>query len=110
MPKKYSYLAVAILSTFSFLACNKDDKDYKNAIVVDSGDLSSRGCGYLLQFEDGSIEKPYQLLSAYQHNGMHVRVKYHVSDVSDTCGSAPPYSYYQLLIIDDIKRGDQPQP
>lgn len=109
MPKKYSYLAVALLSTFSFLACNKDDKDYKNAIVS-GGDVSSQGCGYLLQFEDGSLEKPYQLLSAFQHNGMRVKVKYHVSDVSDTCGTSAPYSYYQLIIIDDIKRGEQVQP
>ncbi|GAA4449559.1 MAG: hypothetical protein QM743_08255 [Chitinophagaceae bacterium] len=109
MPKKSLYL-VAIISTFSFLACNKDDKNFVNAIVVDSGDLSSKGCGYLLQFEDGTIEKPYQLYSAYQNNGMHVKVKYHYSDVADTCGSSAPFSYYQLIIIDEIKLGDQPQP
>ncbi len=103
MRKKYFNLA-AIIFVLSILACNKPDEGYENAIVEDSGDITAEGCGYLLRFEDGRQEKPYQLLSAYQHNGMRVKVKYRVSDVLDTCGSSRPYSYYQLIIIDDIKR------
>jgi hypothetical protein len=103
MRKKYFHL-IAIILTISLLACNKPNEGFQNAEVVDSGDITSDGCGFILRFDDGREEKPYQLLSAYQHNGMLVKVKYHVSEVLDTCGSSKPYSYYQLIIIDEIKR------
>lgn len=106
MRKKYFHL-ITIIFTLSILACNKPDEGFEDATVVDSGDVTAEGCGYLLQFEDGREEKPYQLLSAYQHNGMLVKVKSHVSDVYDTCGSSKPYSYYQLIIIDEIKKRPQ---
>lgn len=103
MRKKYFHL-IAIIFTFSFLACNKSDKGFEDAEVVDSGDITVDGCGYLLRFSDGREEKPYQLLSAYQHNGMLAKVKSHQSEVLDTCGATKPYSYYQLIIIDEIKK------
>lgn len=106
MRKKYFHL-ITIILTLSILACNKTEEGFEDAKVVDSGDLTSDGCGYLLEFADGRTEKPYQLLSAYQHNGMLVKVKYHVSDVFDTCGTSKPYSYYQLIIVDDIKKRPQ---
>lgn len=103
MRGKYLYL-FAILLTITVFACKKADEGYENAEVVDTGDISSNGCGYILRFDDGREEKPYQLLSAYQHNGMLVKVQYHASDVLDTCGSSKPYAYYKLIIIDKIKR------
>jgi hypothetical protein len=102
MRKKYFHL-IAIILTLSVLACNKSDQGFVEAEVVDSGDITADGCGYLLRFNDGHEEKPYQLLSAFQHNGMQVKVKYHSSEVLDTCGATMPYSYYQLIIVDDIK-------
>ena len=106
MRKKYFPL-VAIILSISVLACNKSDNGFENAEVVERGDVTNEGCGYLLRFDDGREEKPYQLLSAYQHNGMLVKVKYHSSEVTDTCGAARPYSYYQLIIIDEIKKRPQ---
>ncbi len=103
MHKKYFHLITAVI-LFSLLACNKSEKGFQNAEVVDRGDISDKGCGYTLLFEDGREEKPYQLLSAYQHGGLKVKVKYHTSDVLDTCGSTRPFSYYQLIIIDEIKK------
>lgn len=103
MRKKYFHL-IAIILTLSILACNKSDSGFEDAKVVDSGDITVDGCGYLLEFSDGRQEKPYQLLSAYQHNGMLVKVKYHVSEVLDTCGTTKPYFYYKLIIVDDIKK------
>jgi hypothetical protein len=100
--RKYLYLVAAIAITI-ISSCKKKDEGFVPALVVDSGDITTRGCGYLLRFNDGHEEKPYQLLSAYQHNGLPVKVKYHVSDIQDTCGSSAPYSYFQLIIIDDIK-------
>lgn len=91
------------LFTILICSCKKKDEGFQDAKILDTGDITSEGCGYVLQFPDGHQEKPYQLLSTYQHNGLDVQVKYHVSDMSDTCGSAAPYSYYQLIIIDEIR-------
>jgi hypothetical protein len=102
MRKKYCHL-ITVLLTISILACNKSDEGFEDATVYSAGDLTNEGCGYLLQFEDGRLEKPYQLKSAYQNPGMKVKVKYHASEVMDTCGISKPYSYYQLIIVDDIK-------
>lgn len=102
MRKKYFHL-ITILLTISVLSCNKPDEGFEDAVVSTDGDMSNDGCGYLLDFEDGRREKPYQLKSAYQNPGMKVKVKYHASEVMDTCGISKPYSYYQLIIIDDIK-------
>lgn len=103
MQKKHYYL-LALFSILLVNACKKPDEGFVKAMVVDSGDITLNGCGYLLRFEDATEEKPIQLLTAYQHNGMKVKVKYHFSEKLDTCGSAPPYNYYQLIVIDDIKR------
>jgi hypothetical protein len=93
------------ITLFSLLigSCKKEDDGFIDAVVVDSGNITKDGCGYLLRFADGTEEKPYQLLSTYQHNGLEVQVKYHQSDILDTCGSSAPFSYYQLIIVDDIR-------
>lgn len=104
MRKKYFRLITTFILTLFLFACNKADEGFVDAEVVDSGDISSSGCGYLLRFSNGDEEKPYQLLSAYQKNGTLVKVKYHLSEVWDTCGTSRPYAIYQLIIIDDIKR------
>jgi len=101
MRKKSLYLVASMLLLIS--SCKKKDDGFVQATVVDSGNITAEGCGYLLEFSDGHQEKPYQLLSSYQHNGMTVKVKYHASDILDTCGTSAPYSYFQLIIIDDIK-------
>jgi major membrane immunogen (membrane-anchored lipoprotein) len=104
MRKKYFSLIAIIVSTLCFLACDKGDKGFVTAkVFLADGDISKGGCGYLLELEDGTMEKPYQLLSLYQHNGLLVKVKYHYSDKKDTCGSSKPQSRYDLVIIDDIK-------
>ncbi len=94
-----------LLAFFSILvsSCKKPDDGFVNAMVIDSGDITTHGCGYLIRFDDGTEQKPYQLLSAYQHNGLTVKVKYHQSEIMDTCRYSSPFSYYQLIIIDDIK-------
>lgn len=103
MRDKYIYLFLLLIS-ISIFACTKIDDGYVDAQVVDTGDITSNGCGYILRFENGREEKPYQLQTAYQHNGMLVKVKYHSSEVVDTCGSAKPYAFYNLIIIEGIKR------
>lgn len=99
MLKKYTLALVAVL--FFSVSCNKD-KDMVNATIVDTGDITNVGCGYLLQLEDNAVIQPDYLPSAYQHGGMRVKVKYTHTGVQDTCdfGSV----IYDLFSIQDIKK------
>jgi len=54
--------------------------------------------------EDGKIEKPDYVPSAYQHNDLKVKVRFHNSGVLDTCRSLPPHQFFEVVIIDDIKK------
>jgi len=95
-------LSLATLGVLS-LSCNKD-KDFTKATILDTGDVTNNGCGYLIRLSDGRDEKPLHLPSAYQHDGMKVLVKYHNSGVMDTCRSLPPREFYDQVIIDEIKK------
>ncbi len=99
MMKKY---ALALLvGSLGFIACNKD-RDMVEATVIDTGDITNEGCGYVLRLEDQALLQPEYLPSAYQHGGLKVKVKYTHTGVQDTCqfGSV----VYDLVSIQDIKR------
>ncbi|WP_157977241.1 hypothetical protein [Taibaiella helva] len=72
------------------------------ATVIDTGDITNEGCGYVLRLEDQALLQPEYLPSAYQHGGLKVKVKYTHTGVQDTCqfGSV----VYDLVSIQDIKR------
>jgi hypothetical protein len=97
------YLLSAGLLILTATACNKD-KNYTHAIIMDTGDVTADGCGYLLRFDDGREEKPQYLPSAFQHNGLEVLVKYHSTGILDTCEYAAPRKFFELVSIDDIKK------
>lgn len=84
-------------------SCNKD-KGYVKAMIMDTGDITTDGCGYLLRLEDGREEKPEYLPSNFQHNGLKVLVKYHSSGVLDTCQFVIPRKFFEKIYIDDIKK------
>lgn len=95
-------ITLALLAgTLSLMACNKD-KDMVEATVVDTGDITNIGCGYVLQMEDNALVQPEYIPSAFQHGGMRVKVKYTHTGVQDTCkfGSV----VYDLVSIQDIKK------
>ena len=97
------YLLGAALLTLTAVACNKE-RHYTRATIMDTGDITKDGCGYLLRLEDGREEKPQYLPSAFQHNGMQVLVKYHSTGVLDTCEFSAPRKFFELVDIDDIKK------
>lgn len=97
------YLLGAAMITVIASACNKD-RNYTRATILDSGDVTVDGCGYLLRLEDGREEKPQALPSAYQHNGIQVLVKYRYTGINDTCEYAAPRKFFELVEIQDIKR------
>jgi hypothetical protein len=99
MTKKYTLALLAML--FLSVSCSKD-KDMVDATIVDTGDITNIGCGYLLQLEDQAIVQPQYLPSAYQHGGMKVKVKYTHTGVQDTCDFGTVI--YDLVSIQDIKK------
>ncbi len=97
-----TFLSAALLLA---TACNKDrDKDFVTATVRDTGDFSENGCGFLLDVDGVGEKRPDYLMSAFQENGLKVKIKYHETGVLDTCGNKPPYQTYRLIAIDDIRR------
>ncbi|MFT4061750.1 MAG: hypothetical protein QM642_05250 [Edaphocola sp.] len=98
MIKKYTLVVACAL--LAATACNKD-KDMVNATVVDTGDITNEGCGYLLRLEDSALVQPNYLPSAYQHAGIKVKVKYTHTGVIDTCDYTP--KIFDLVSIQDIK-------
>jgi len=91
-----------ILLPIVFSACK--DKDWKSATVINSGNVSSNGCGYLLKMEDLSEQKPINLPTAFTHDGLKVKVKFHTKDSIVYCNTADTSQYVPTVDIDDIKR------
>lgn len=102
MMKRCSIL-ILLTCLFLFAGCVAD-KNMVEAIVVDSGDITYEGCGYLLQLEDKALIQPMNLPSAYHHDGMKVKVKYKHTGVQDTC----PFGtvIYDLVNVEKIKRSN----
>jgi len=99
MIKKYTLALGAFL--ILAVSCNKD-KDMVDATVVDTGDITNEGCGYVLELKDKALIQPNYLPSDYQHGGMRVKVKYTHTGVIDTCkfGSV----IYDLVSIQEIRK------
>lgn len=72
-----------------------------NAVVVDTGNITYAGCGYLLKLDDSALVLPTYLPGAYQHGGLKVEIEYHHTGIKDTCqfGSV----IYDMVKLDDIK-------
>lgn len=85
------------------VGCQKD-KGFVSATVIDTGDVTADGCGYVLRLADGKDEKPDHLPSAYQHNNLKVKVKIRHSGILDTCQFKPPHVFYERVYVEDIKR------
>ena len=99
--RKY-VLGAALLSVLA-VSCNKD-KDLVKATVMDTGDIASGGCGYVIKLEDGKELKPIYLPSAYQHDGYKVKVKYSTNGDQGVCTTYPVSAVYEIVEITDIKR------
>ncbi len=84
-------------------ACEKD-KDFVNATVRDAGNVSQGGCGYLLNVDGVGEQRPDYLPSAYQHEGMRVKIRYHLSGNYDTCRNASANQFFEIINLDEVKR------
>lgn len=102
MLKKFYFSICAVAGLLiGFNSCDSD-KDFDNAIVVDTADSGKINCGYLLKLDDGSLIKPNNLGTNYHQDGLTVKVKYSFTGVKDTCNYDP--KIYDLVLITDIKK------
>lgn len=103
MMRKYLIGAFALLAVF-VVACKKD-KNMVNATVVDTGDIAKDGCGFLLQLgSDGSLLRPKYIPSAFQYNGLKVKVKLNRDGEGETCNTYPTKKFYEVVELIDIKK------
>lgn len=101
--RKYLIGAFVMLAVF-VVACKKD-KNMVNATVVDSGDIAKDGCGFLLQLEsDGSMLRPKYIPSAFQYNGLKVKVKLNRDGEGEICNTYPIKKFYEVVELIDIKK------
>lgn len=71
------------------------------ATVINSGDITLHGCGYVLELEDLALIQPVYLPGAYQHDGIKVKVAYEHTGIQDTCKFGTVI--YDLVDIKRIK-------
>lgn len=96
--KKFLY-SFAILGTLVLASCGKDE--LRTATVIETGDITFEGCGYLLQLEeDGQLIKPSHLPGAYQHPGIKVEINYNHTGIVDTCEYSP--KLFDLVNLNEI--------
>ncbi|HTO14317.1 MAG TPA: hypothetical protein VLZ83_01000 [Edaphocola sp.] len=95
------YLLLGIASTFLALSCDPDRKMVK-ATIVDSGDFSEEGCGYLFVLPDSAYLKPTYLDAAYQHDGLKVKIQYTFTGLIDTCDYGA--KVYEMVTVRKIKK------
>lgn len=96
-------IALISAATLGFIACNKKNEAVR-AVVINTGDITNVGCGYLLVLEDSGLVKPEYLPSAYQNQGMKVMVKYDHLGIMDTCNyGSKIYDRAHILEIEQIR-------
>ncbi len=75
-----------------------------SATVVDTGDIATKGCGYLLRLSDGGDVRPKYLPSQYQHDGMKVKVKINRDGEGEVCQTYPTNKFIEVVDLVDIKK------
>ncbi|WP_276132631.1 hypothetical protein [Polluticoccus soli] len=97
------YLPGAALILLLAVSCNPD-KDLVKATVVDTGDIAQDGCGYVLKLENGKLVRPAYIPSAFQSNGMHVKVKYNTNGQEEICHTHPVNTTFEVVEIAKIEK------
>lgn len=97
------YLPGAALILVLAVSCNPD-KDLVKATVIDTGDIAKDGCGYIIRLENGKELRPVYIPSAYQSNGMKVKLKYNTNGEQQICYVIPVNKVYEVVEIAKIKK------
>ncbi len=95
---------ISILAVFSALLLSScsSDKGMVDATIINTGDISYEGCGYVLELDNSELLQPIYLPSDYQLHNLKVKVKYAHSGMQDTCDYGTVI--YDLIDIEKIKR------
>lgn len=94
------YLFGAAFLMLAAAGC-KQDRNLTKATIMDTGDIASEGCGYILVLEDGTSKlRPRNLPSNFQHDGLKVKVKYDSDDRLNTERCRINNDYFSLQVID----------
>jgi hypothetical protein len=91
-------LLLAAVSISALIACNPE----KEAVVLDTGDITGAGCGYLLVLPDSALLKPVHLDAAFRHHNLPVKVEYTYSGIKDTCDYGA--KVFEMVTISKIKK------
>ena len=82
----------------------KRDKDLIKATVKDTGDIAAGGCGYLLDLDgEDRLVRPYNLPTAYQHDGFKVKVRFDTDGEGQLCSIYPDYEFIEIVQLTKIK-------
>lgn len=96
-------LLLLLLAPIAVASCK--DKDWKSATVINTGDISANGCGFVLKMDDLSEQKPINLPTAFTYDGLKVKVKYHTVNSPVSCNTAANGMQSMPTVeVDDIKR------
>ena len=92
---RYVWLLSLLLLVSS---CDKYKKSTK-ALVIDSGNVTPVGCGYLLQLDNGQRVRPVYLPSAFQHDGIRVLVEYNNTGKGSACNPGITYELVDIAAV-----------
>lgn len=99
---KYILSAALLILTTVFASCEKDKNAMRSAVIIQTGDISYEGCGYIIQMDDdGEMLKPTHLPGAYQHHNMRVELSFNHTGIVDTCDYGTVL--YDLVNIESIQ-------
>lgn len=102
--RKYLYGAAVLMV---IAAGCKQDRNLTKATIVDTGDIASEGCGYILELDEGGTKlRPRNLPSNFQHGGLKVKVKYDrdPSHTTERCRINNDYFSMEVIDLTVIKR------
>lgn len=99
----FFYLSAACLMMAITFApsCRKRNEGFEQALVIQTDDLTSTGCGYLLRFGNGVMMKPNNLASAFWQDSLPVLVRYTNTGKETNCMPQDPMD---IIYLDDIRR------
>lgn len=92
-----------LLSVLLLAGCSKKYSDYKKAVVVNSGDITPSGCGYILAVDGIGLMKPSNMPSGFTHDSLRVLIKYH-STGATVCSFSGANMEIETIDLEDIVR------
>ena len=105
---KYALVTALALTACFAESCKKSNVDKPiaaNAVVLDTGDISVDGCGWLLKINGtDSLYSPSNLADSYKVGSLKVNVTYTVLSSKFQCGQLPHSGITQIKLATIAKQ------